>query len=152
MAPEATDEESPIYDYKHTQTNIHTLITRTMKYNYNKNLVHNAQLLRKGMTPEEKHLWYDFLKKLPVTVNRQKNIGDYIVDFYISEKQVVIEIDGSQHGDPEHRQADIARDRDLMLLGITVLRYTNRDINCRFITVCEDILKHLRIEPSNLKT
>ena len=123
-----------------------------MKYNYNKSLVHNAQLLRKGMTPEEKHLWYDFLKKLPMTVNRQKNIGNYIVDFYISGRQVIIEIDGSQHGEPEHRQADIERDRDLTLLGITVLRYTNKDINCRFNTVCEDILKHLRIEPSDINT
>ena len=144
--PLAVDEESPTSDYKKYTD------YKTMKYNYNKSLVHNAQLLRKGMTPEEKHLWYDFLKKLPMTVNRQKNIGNYIVDFYISGRQVVIEIDGSQHGEPEHRQADIERDRDLTLLGITVLRYTNKDINCRFNTVCEDILKHLRIEPSDINT
>ena len=49
------------------------------------------------MTPEEKHLWYDFLKKLPITVNRQKSIGNYIVDFYISSADLVIEIDGAQH-------------------------------------------------------
>ena len=65
-----------------------------MKYNYNEKLVPNAQALRKNMTPEEKHLWYDFLKRLPVTVNRQKNIGNYIVDFYISSACIVIEIDG----------------------------------------------------------
>ena len=58
-----------------------------MQYKYNKKLVTNAQELRKNMTPEEKHLWYDFLKKLPVTVNRQKNIGNYIVDFYIPSAQ-----------------------------------------------------------------
>ena len=50
-----------------------------MIYNYNKKLVGTAQALRKRMTPEEKHLWYDFLKRLPVTVNRQKNIGNYVV-------------------------------------------------------------------------
>ena len=64
-----------------------------MKYNYNKKLAPIAQELRKNMTPEEKHLWYDFLKRLPVTVNRQKNIGNYIVDFYISSFSIVIEID-----------------------------------------------------------
>ena len=52
-------------------------------YNHKKELVANAQNLRKNMTDEEKHLWYDFLKNLPVTVNRQKNIGNYIVDFII---------------------------------------------------------------------
>ncbi len=57
-----------------------------MEYKYNKNLVSNAQELRKNMTPEEKKLWYRFLKRLPVTVNRQKNIGNYIVDFYIAQK------------------------------------------------------------------
>ena len=55
-----------------------------MLYKYNKNFVANAQELRKNMTPEEKQLWYQFLKKLPLTVNRQKNIGDYIVDFFIA--------------------------------------------------------------------
>ena len=44
---------------------------------YNKNLVSNARVLRKNMTPEEKRLWYVFLKRLPITVNRQKNIGNY---------------------------------------------------------------------------
>ena len=43
-----------------------------MPLKYNKKLVSNARALRKNMTDEEKHLWYDFLKKLPVTVNRQK--------------------------------------------------------------------------------
>ena len=45
-------------------------------------LTGNAQKLRREMTQEERHLWYDFLKGLPVTVNRQKVIGHYIVDFY----------------------------------------------------------------------
>ena len=61
-----------------------------MLFKYNKNLVPCAQQLRKDMTKEEKHLWYDFLKKLPITVNRQKNIGNYIVDFLISSKRIVI--------------------------------------------------------------
>ena len=84
-----------------------------MEFNYNKDYVSLAQELRKNMTPEEKHLWYDFLKRLPITVNRQKNIGNYIVDFYIASKGIVIEIDGEQHGFEENREADKVRDKDL---------------------------------------
>ncbi len=49
--------------------------------NSNKHLTALAQTLRKNMTREEKHLWYDFLKKQPLTINRQKVLGKYIVDF-----------------------------------------------------------------------
>lgn len=114
-----------------------------MVYNYNKNYIFQAKELRKNMTKEEKHLWYDFLKKLPMTVHRQKNIGNYIVDFYIASKQIVIEIDGIQHGETENREADKKRDSDLRKMGISVLRYTNAEINRNFRSVCEDILKNL---------
>ena len=120
-------------------------------YPYNKKLVHNAQHLRKVMTPEEKHLWYDFLKHLPVTVKRQKNILNYIVDFYIATSKTVIEIDGSQHGMKENKEADEKRDADLNSLGITVLRYSNQDINKNFNAVCEDILMHLGLTAKDLK-
>ena len=73
---------------------------------YNKKLVSNAKSLRKNMTPEEKRLWYDFLKRLPLNVRRQHNIGNYIVDFYIASKKVVIEIDGIQHTALENKAAD----------------------------------------------
>ena len=116
-----------------------------MIYKYDKNLVPFAQRLRKEMTKEEKHLWYDFLKKLPITVNRQKNIGGFIVDFFIAEKRIVIEIDGSQHFENEHIILDKERDEEFYKLGITVLRYTNADINKRFNSVCEDVLNKLGI-------
>ena len=122
-----------------------------MQYNYNKNLVSNAQELRKNMTPEEKHLWYDFLKRLPVTVNRQKNIGNYIVDFYIASARIVIEIDGRQHKMPEQHEADRKRDDDLQRLGNTVLRYTNQDVRHRFNTVCEDVLDRLGLRVEDVK-
>ncbi len=122
-----------------------------MSYKYNKQLVSNAQNLRKNMTPEEKHLWYDFLKRLPVTVNRQKNIGNYIVDFYIASKRVVIELDGSQHGTEENYESDKQRDYDLRRIGITVLRYPNIDINMNFDIVCNDILNKINISVNELK-
>ncbi|MBP3396240.1 MAG: DUF559 domain-containing protein [Clostridia bacterium] len=121
-----------------------------MIYRYDKKLVSNAQTLRKNMTPEERHLWYDFLKKLPITVNRQKNIGNYIADFFIASKRIVIEIDGSQHGLPENKQVDRERDADFARLGIQVLRYTNVDIQKRFYAVCEDILAKIGLSPSDL--
>ena len=120
-----------------------------MSFKYNKLLVSNAQTLRKNMTREEKHLWYDFLKRLPLTVNRQKNIGNFIIDFYISEKRIAIEIDGSQHYEEENAVADKKRDAELYKLGITVLRYTNSDVNKRFNAVCEDILKKQGLKQRN---
>ena len=122
-----------------------------MIYKYDKNLVATAKTLRKNMTPEEKRLWYDFLKQLPVTVNRQKNIGNYIVDFFIATKRIVIEIDGIQHQILDHWQTDKIRDAELQQLGITVLRYSNRDVSDNFRTVCADILKHLNLQFSDLR-
>jgi very-short-patch-repair endonuclease len=122
-----------------------------MQYNYNKNLTGNARALRKNMTPEENHLWYDFLKRLPITVNRQKNIGDYIVDFYIARARLVIEIDGRQHRLPEHRKEDEKRDFELFKLGNRVLRYSNEDIRKRFSGVCDEILRYCGLSADELK-
>ena len=103
----------------------------------------NAKTLRKNMTKEERHLWYDFLKELPGMVHRQKVIGPYIVDFYIASAKLVIELDGSQHYDPRGQTADHQRDAYLNSLGLQVLRYSNADVNRNFREVCEDILNHL---------
>ena len=110
-----------------------------MSIAHNKKLVKNAQTLRKNMTDEEKHLWYDFLKKLPFTVNQQKNIGNYIVDFYIHSKGIVIELDGSQHLSEEHEISDKKRDAELNKLGLRVIRYTNDDIKKHFYEVCTEL-------------
>ena len=118
---------------------------------YNKNLVSNAKNLRKNMTPEERHLWYDFFKKLPFSVRRQHNIENYIVDFYIAEKKSVLEIDGRQHRLPEHKEADAKRDADLAVWGITILRYSNDSIRNHFNAVAEDILSKLDLNFSDLK-
>ncbi len=103
------------------------------------------------MTPEEKHLWYDFLKRLPFNVRRQHNIENYIVDFYIAEKKTVIEIDGIQHLSAEHKIADEQRDAILAAWGISVLRYPNDSIRNNFNDVSDDILKHLGLVYSDLK-
>ena len=114
-----------------------------MERKHNTELTTNARNLRKNMTKEERHLWYDFLKGLSVTVNRQKVIGKYIVDFYIASEKLVIELDGSQHYEEKGLEEDIKRDAFLKSLGIKVLRYSNLDINQRFESVCQDILNNL---------
>ena len=119
---------------------------------YNKKLTSNAKALRNNMTPEEKHLWYDFLKKLPYTVRRQHNIENYIVDFYIAQKKIVIEVDGIQHRLAENKTADLQRDSALAKWGITVLRYSNESIRNEFGSVAADILKKLDLGFSGLKT
>ena len=56
-----------------------------MQHKHNKQLVPFAKQLRKEMTKEERHLWYDFLRTYPVRFSRQKVLGKYIVDFYCAE-------------------------------------------------------------------
>ena len=92
-----------------------------------------------------------FLKKLSVTVHRQKVIGSYIVDFYIADKKLVIELDGHQHGEPENREADEKRDRALGEYGIIVKRYRNKDIKQNFRGVCLDILWSIGIEEQDAR-
>ena len=110
---------------------------------YNKALKPYAQKLRREMTKEEQHLWYQFLKPQGIKAKRQQIIRTFIVDFYIPSAGIVIEIDGSQHYEQEARIRDQERDAALDRLGLLVLRYSNSDINLRFRDVCEDILRHL---------
>ena len=99
----------------------------------------NARSLRKNMTKEERHLWYDCLKGLPVMVHRQKVIGQYVVDFYVASAKLVIEVDGSQHFEETDAAADKERDAYLASLGLSVLRIPNNEINQNFAGVCEEI-------------
>ena len=115
------------------------MVYRQMNEKHNQELTHIAQNLRKNMTKEERHLWYDFLKSLPVTIRRQKVIAQYIVDFYCASAKLVIEIDGSQHYEKENIEADIIRDKFLNSIGLVVRRYANNEINKDFESVCADI-------------
>ena len=80
-----------------------------MQPKHNKQLVPFAKQLRKEMTKEERHLWYDFLRSHPVRFSRQKVLGKYIADFYSAEAKLVIELDGSQHYDAGNLEKDAAR-------------------------------------------
>ena len=115
-----------------------------MGYDFsNTKLTSNARQLRKNMTRQERKLWYEFLRMLPCQFRRQKVIEKYIVDFYCAEKKIAIEIDGSQHYEEKNVIKDAERTEFLNAKGITVLRYTNLDIDKNFDGVCEDIYKRV---------
>lgn len=103
-----------------------------------------ARELRKNMTPEERKLWYAYLRNCNVRFLRQKVIGNYIVDFYSPKANIVIELDGSQHYEDNAILNDKKRDSYLQSLGIKVLRYTNTEINCNFEGVCDDIERKIK--------
>lgn len=109
----------------------------------NSRLTAAAKQLRRNMTPEERHLWYDFLKKLPVSFHRQKVFGNYIADFYCASAKLVVELDGSQHYQQAGLSADAQRDAFFRGQGIAVLRYSNADVNRKFASVCQDIWNHV---------
>lgn len=111
---------------------------------HNTKLTPISKVLRKNMTPEEKHLWYDFLKKLPYTVHRQKVLDSYVVDFYIADAKLIVELDGSGHKALRQKQADQIRDYRLEQHGFQILRFTNEDIHKRFSLVCEAIKEKIQ--------
>ena len=126
------------------------LLSSRVDWNMNEKTKTNSQRLRREMTQEERLLWYDFLKKLPNNVYRQKPVGSYIADFYIANPRIVIELDGSQHRREDGMKYDQKRDEYMQGLGIKVLRYRNVDVSQKFSTVCRDILYHLGMDDTDL--
>ncbi|MBR2407058.1 MAG: endonuclease domain-containing protein [Clostridia bacterium] len=110
-----------------------------MSLNYNGNNIPLAKELRKNATPQENHLWYDFLKTYEVRFQRQKAIGNFIADFYCHKAKLIIEIDGSQHYTKENIGKDIFRTEVLESYNLSVIRFTNRQIKENFKGVCEYI-------------
>ena len=103
------------------------------------NQLENARRLRREMTPHERKLWYLFLRNYPVKIYKQRIIGRFIVDFYCAPAKLVIEVDGSQHYQPQGMAYDSERSSFLTSLGLEVLRFSNRDIDRNFHGVCGQI-------------
>ena len=110
-----------------------------MERKHNSALTGNAKTLRKNMTKEERHLWYDFLRNYPVRFLRQKVIDGYIVDFYCHDARLILELDGSQHYDAENQRNDFQRTEQLESRGLTVVRIPNNAIFQNFRGVCAHI-------------
>ena len=120
-----------------------------MDRKHNKELTANAKVLRKNMTKEERHLWYDFLRNYPIRFLRQKVIDNYIADFYCHTARLVIELDGSQHYSKDGLIKDKIRTEKIAERNLTVIRIPNNYVNTNFRGVCEyidNIIKQTLIE------
>ena len=110
-----------------------------MSLDYNKKNIALAKILRKNATPQENHLWYDFLSKYKVRFQRQKAIDNFIADFYCHKAKLIIEIDGSGHFTEEGAKKDQFRTEILEGYDLKVIRFTNYQINTNFQGVCDYI-------------
>ncbi len=122
-----------------------------MDRKHNKNLVPFAKELRKNMTKEERHLWYDFLREYPIRFTRQKVLGKYIADFYCAKANLVIELDGSQHYEDIGIVSDEKRTAYLQGYGIKVIRISNLDVLKNFEGVCVFIDNEVKQSLSQLR-
>ena len=110
-----------------------------MQPKHNPQLVPLAKQLRKEMTKEERHLWYDFLRGHSTRFSRQKVLGKYIADFYSAKAKLVIELDGSQHYEGDGAEKDAERTAFLEGYGLRVIRIPNNAVNQNFRGVCDYI-------------
>lgn len=109
------------------------------RYYASKN-IQNARNLRRIMTPQERKLWYLFLRGYRPRIYRQRPIGEYILDFYCAKAKLAIELDGGQHYDEaSNEQYDSRRTGQLNSQGIQVIRIPNNEIMNNFTGVCEYI-------------
>lgn len=110
---------------------------------YNTRLKERARELRTNATPAERKLWYEFLRFCPMQWHRQKPLAHYIVDFYCSTAQLVIEIDGDSHFNESSIEYDRRRTQVLESYGLHVIRFTNLDVLKNFEGVCSKITEVL---------
>lgn len=91
------------------------------------------------MTPQEKKLWYGFLRSYELPFVAQKVVGNYILDFYCRKVRLCVELDGGQHCETRAVRYDECRSLFLSIREIDVLRFSNREVNEEFEGVCETI-------------
>ena len=103
---------------------------------FNPENLNKARQLRREMTKQERHLWFDFLKAYPVHFYRQRPIDRYIADFCCPSAGLVIELDGEQHGEDDAIRYDRQRTEKLTELGYEVIRFANGDVTGSFSGVC----------------
>ena len=110
-----------------------------MPLHYNGDNLGNAKFLRKNATRHEKRLWYDFLSKHKLRFQRQKPIDNFIADFYCHKAKLIIELDGAQHYSEEGKAKDEFRTERLEAYDLTIIRFTNYQIDNNFLGVCKFI-------------
>ena len=117
-----------------------------MYLKYEKRNVIHAKQLRKDMTPQEKKLWYCFLRYYPSRFLRQRPAGNYILDFYCASAKLAVELDGGQHYEDTERKCDHKRTEELNAMGVRVIRFTNTQVDREFEAVKEEIDRVVRGE------
>ncbi len=97
--------------------------------------------LRKELTSPERIIWQKLRNRRmgDVKFRRQHSIGKFIVDFYCSELNLIVEIDGDVH--IYQRKDDKIREIFLENRGLKIIRYTNYEVRTNLIGVLEDILR-----------
>ncbi|MDP0377020.1 endonuclease domain-containing protein [Glaesserella parasuis] len=112
---------------------------------YSRNLKILSQKLRSTQTEAERKLWQRINRDqlLGFRFNRQKPLLSYIVDFYCLKAKLVIELDGSQHYEPDYQEKDRLRDAELNSLGFTVMRFDNHSVMTNIDGVVEAIYQYL---------
>ena len=123
---------------------------------YNKDLKSRSRELRSVMTDAEIKLWSKLRRKQLHSLQfcRQKPIGNFVVDFYCPKARLVIEVDGGQHYQESGVVRDLARDRYLSGIGLTVIRFSNRDVLYNLDGVIAVIVERLEkaLEQGETKT
>lgn len=104
-----------------------------------------ARALRAAQTEVERRLWQRLRNHQlkGAKFRRQGPIGSYIVDFFCHEARLVVELDGSQHGEQRERRADQSRTEYLEGEGYRVLRFWNEEVLSNIDGVLETIARHL---------
>ncbi|QUS61516.1 endonuclease domain-containing protein [Synechocystis sp. PCC 7338] len=115
---------------------------------YNKNLVERARKMRKNPTPAERKLWHLLKSTRPfgrgrIRIWRQRPINHFIVDFYIPQLKLVIEVDGDSHFSLDGQAYDQERSRILEGYDLIVLRFTNHEVLHNLDEVWERICEFL---------
>ncbi len=113
---------------------------------FNKKLKPFARHLRSNMTDAEQLIWSKIRRKQIADSKfyRQKNIRQYIVDFYCPQGKLILEIDGGQHYEEKGAEKDRERDQYLKRLGFMVLRFSYIDVLKNIDGVIERIDEYLK--------
>ena len=116
----------------------------------NRNLKSFARALRKNMTDAEHALWSKLRRKQlnDLIFYRQRNIGNYIVDFYCPAAKLIVELDGGRHYSVEGRAKDDIRDAYMVNLCLNVLRFSDLDVLKHMDGVLSVLYEHTKIPPT----
>ena len=122
-----------------------------MSLPYKTDLIPRAKELRKQATPQENHLWYDFLRSYPVRFQRQKTIDSFIADFYCHKAKLVVEIDGWRHFTEDGLDYDEKRTAYFETRGLKVVRYRGAAVDADIEAVARQIEEMARTRIAELE-